>query len=835
MDAARQRRIAYGAEGARSALEQLACWTTALEKRLEEQRAAAGAGSGMHLARAGPQSRLAQHKAALHCLHGAKELRNQLTEIEVLCTNDSASQAAFLNGARSKYGAKALRRGARCAELAGNDGDQFQAVLLDLLQVAGKMRVALQEDFCSKLAKLDAASRQRLRQRLGSELPFSVPRTALDALCFGASGTGATAAELAGDSQLADLADSAEVVRHMLECAGGSRRSFISMQSAWEHLREWVDAAEDAAQACRTEYELLMFLGALGFPIDAKRRAATQMNPYAIDVNRVRTAPADSASLCCALKSEFAVVPPEGGVEVEDLLVLVDPDWPRASRLACSSKLLGEVYTSVVLCRDLHMFTGKAMRVALHAHSLMACVQHALTALTKDDTEAQLRRQYLGRAYQCGSCGFGPIDHFACGDLTTHHGEQVGPAADTRIDNACPRCGWFAGTIGEWPTWDGTVPHAANVAQTPTGPTAASVEAALRLCYSARSLWRPDDKGDAHELVSRLALWGETLTAADGIDHPVQLLLALAICDEVSDDALATPALVALFSEVCARKARDELCMKAGSHEQPVVMALARRTVAGFLGVTNASAPAALPVEEAEPRCSEVQEACATDVVLDTHSFDFVEWVGDALRPWLPALLFVQRLRECLHTRGGGWAKLQCDLETSPAAYEDVIKSLRAAPHTDVVPLQAWLGVKEKQLRQVCAALAGQAFLHHSSATRRTGDAGGQLEEPLGDVRDAGTLAGLAVELRMAIYMERVAAKMQEWHRIGTDIVIAKARAADIGQYAALCGPGHVHGLNKETFWGLWRAAKADGYGGLKVKEFLCRANTDFANKHGRH
>ena len=42
------------------------------------------------------------------------------------------------------------------------------------------------------------------------------------------------------------------------------------------------------------------------------------MNPYAVDVDRVRTAPADSASLCCALKSEQVVVPPEGGVAVED-------------------------------------------------------------------------------------------------------------------------------------------------------------------------------------------------------------------------------------------------------------------------------------------------------------------------------------------------------------------------------------------------------------------------------------------------------------------------------------------------------------------------------------
>ena len=34
-----------------------------------------------------------------------------------------------------------------------------------------------------------------------------------------------------------------------------------------------------------------------------------------------------------------------------------------------------------------------------------------------DDVVQHLRRQFLGRAYQCAGCGYGPIDHFACGDL----------------------------------------------------------------------------------------------------------------------------------------------------------------------------------------------------------------------------------------------------------------------------------------------------------------------------------------------------------------------------------------------------------------------------------
>jgi len=262
-----------------------------------------------------------------------------------------------------------------------------------------------------------------------------------------------------------------------------------------------------------------------------------------------------------------------------------------------------------------------------------------------------------------------------------------------------------------------------------------------------------------------------------------------------------------------------------------MVMQAARKLVAGFLGIKADSAPAALSVDEPEPPRSAVQEACRSDFELDAHKLDFVSWVQGALRPWLAALLFAQRLRQSLRARGGGWAQLSRDLETGPAAYEDVFTALCAAPG-ELGTLDAWLGVKEKDMFRVCATMAAQAFLHSSSQLRRTSLAGGSLQEPLGDVCEAATLRGLTVELRMEAYSERVAAKMQEWHRVGTSITITRARAADIGQYQDLCG-SHVHGLNKETFWGLWRAAKADGHGGLKVKEFLSRANRDFVNKHG--
>merc|ERR1712100_290527 len=138
--------------------------------------------------------------------------------------------------------------------------------------------------------------------------------------------------------------------------------------------------------------------------------------------------------------------------------------------------------------------------------------------------------------------------------------------------------------------------------------------------------------------------------------------------------------------------------------------------------------------------------------------------------------------------------------------------------------LRAYLGVQSKGVvPRELATIAAQAFLHQSSAQRRTIEVGGNLREPLGDVNDSETLRKICVDLRMAVYEQRVAAKMREWGRLGTDISFQKARAADLNQYSSMCG-AHVHGLDKPTFWGLWRAAQVGGY--EKTMQFLRTANS---------
>ena len=63
-------------------------------------------------------------------------------------------------------------------------------------------------------------------------------------------------------------------------------------------------------------------------------------------------------------------------------------------------------------------------------------------------------RRLMPNARQCGGCGRGPVDHYACTDLQAHHGQQTGRG---RISNACQQCGWFRARIAEWPMWDGRI------------------------------------------------------------------------------------------------------------------------------------------------------------------------------------------------------------------------------------------------------------------------------------------------------------------------------------------------------------------------------------------
>ena len=68
--------------------------------------------------------------------------------------------------------------------------------------------------------------------------------------------------------------------------------------------------------------------------------------------------------------------------------------------------------------------------------------------------EDQLR-DLMPSAFECPKCGFGPIQHKNCSDLSAHHGEGG-------TDNSCPRCLFFSNDISAYRRWSGKLPDAAD-------------------------------------------------------------------------------------------------------------------------------------------------------------------------------------------------------------------------------------------------------------------------------------------------------------------------------------------------------------------------------------
>jgi hypothetical protein len=77
-----------------------------------------------------------------------------------------------------------------------------------------------------------------------------------------------------------------------------------------------------------------------------------------------------------------------------------------------------------------------------HQTLCQACVNHIIEA--KATHASEILALYLSRtAHQCPKCETGPIEHFACSDLTgSSH-------------NRCPKCKFSAASINSWPKWNG--------------------------------------------------------------------------------------------------------------------------------------------------------------------------------------------------------------------------------------------------------------------------------------------------------------------------------------------------------------------------------------------
>ena len=88
---------------------------------------------------------------------------------------------------------------------------------------------------------------------------------------------------------------------------------------------------------------------------------------------------------------------------------------------------------------------------------------YAVTGVEKACGEALFRRYCAARetemrtvaskdARECPRCFYGPYDFGNCDSLRSHHLQAM---KGSGVNNACPRCGFFADCIAQWPKWSG--------------------------------------------------------------------------------------------------------------------------------------------------------------------------------------------------------------------------------------------------------------------------------------------------------------------------------------------------------------------------------------------
>eukprot|EP00668_Euglena_longa_P001619 GGOE01001912.1.p1 GENE.GGOE01001912.1~~GGOE01001912.1.p1 ORF type:complete len:1281 (-),score=336.11 GGOE01001912.1:239-3772(-) len=687
----RQKKVASG--DVRAELAMLEPWMRALEIKL------GGEQSGVDLAHLTPLQRVQLHKRLTGGLHKVRQLRNEVAMIAAMAANTSAAQAEFLTGATGKYAAKALTRSDPAAHT-------VDAILQDLQDRLPKLRRALLKDTRLLLGRvqdipaLEAAAGDRaslLRQVLEADL--------------------STMDETLGPELVAFVQrDLPPLLRRVLPLP----ESYLSLQTNLEHLAQWAStSAEEIRNFVGSEYELLMCFGIMGLPVTVHRSNAGQVDPFQCRVSDLLPSACDTASLFVALKSGLDIKSPEGP-PVEDVLVTIDPNCPHASAVVYWSRLVDTLY-SVVLCRDLFMYSGPTQRIALHAHAFCSAV--------------------------------------------------------------------------------GQAQHEVFTAR------------ALQILYSVRRHWGVQGGQASRALAARLLRW-ESITEADGVSHPVEILLALAALDWGDLPALQPPALMILFNEILSRRARTMLRGMTSDHTDASTLKLACTLMRRALGIADDSCPQPTPPEEKEPPLDVTRDTCRCDYTMSPTEFDIPAFLEETLRPTITTLHFIQALHTYLEGHGG-WSQLMTALEEDTAA--EAISFLAVACRAEAPPSALHLLGEEEPRRQeaIGVAMVLQAFLHHVSANR----------QQLGDTNDGTTLRELVKDLRMDVYMGRLHSKNAARQAIIGCLVYEKAIEADEDDFGLLVG-AHAHGLPRQEFWALARAAKC--LSGRKREIFLDKCNTPF-------
>ena len=222
-------------------------------------------------------------------------------------------------------------------------------------------------------------------------------------------------------------------------------------------LAEWRASAEYGNGLCADDRRVKWFWEAVE-AMDPGTRASV----WRFSTGLTRPPPATRGG-CAGLDPRFNVV----GRMTQDASSQESPceDAALATAATCHHQLVLPKYSSAeVTARQLQQSVQEGLASSTDRgsfedsqRSLLAAVQAASARESKAATGAAVQealRKLFPNSYMCGKCGFGPVDHVACTDLRSHHGEKRGGG---QISNACPKCAWFSAQVTDWPPWDGKV------------------------------------------------------------------------------------------------------------------------------------------------------------------------------------------------------------------------------------------------------------------------------------------------------------------------------------------------------------------------------------------
>lgn len=808
---------------AKECAQKISCLVNVLETRYTDKQ-------DLRLESLSPKERIKQCRAIRAACHGAKAFRNQVLDIANFSNQNSEVSAEFLNGQHSKFAKKALRRATKKAGGLVDPIFERKVMLSDLgsSKFVDELSAAMNLDALNNVVRL---SNDQFENRLVNyvrekncanvQLLREIRTKLTEKIVF----------ESLSDSAKR-LVTSGELSEYLNEVFHGKRSSYMSLSSVSQHIEEWKHFSD---QRFDSTWEMLMYAGLVGYPIVLKRSSASQMNPFLLEVKGISTCLADSASMCCANQAEIPVYGPEGGEPVEDIMTIVDPSMPKSSGMICRNKLLGEKYTSAVIARDLFMFSGFKMKIALHGNTMFHLITTPEGVVNGDDVAANLRRTFMGRAFMCGSCGFGPVDHFACSDLISHHGEEMSDRRSV-VNNACPKCGWFSSNLSDWDKWDGEVCDefiaselkGSNKYGGSRHLSEAKVDLFLRIFYSFQNMSNASVKEEYLSLATKFATDDCPDISTKAEIHGMSQIL-LAILSSASNDnansviqSMNTEThLISIIQEACVRHFRKSFRMK-GDGDKGKAKNIGIEFLTSLLGVDKESAPCTQPQMVSEFPTENVRQECDASFHLNsTIAQKIIRSVQTVAKQWCRIWSFAQGFSTVINSREGGWNKIERDMEVGCMNYEDVTSGLRK------IKFQS-----PRQVLHLDSAEIQSLFLKIGVSAIAIDVLGMSFSRSDGILDSDDILNTVAREIRMLIYFDRVKLKMEDWKICGEDRVYFESKAADIAQYQDMINmETHVHGFDRPTFWGLWNAAK-NTKNSEKVAMFLSTACQSFRDKH---